>query len=230
MIAVIIPCYNEAGNLKEVVEEIQSLHENLEIIIIDDASTDKTLYIAKKLQNVQVLNLPINLGVGAAMQLAFKKIAHKNYRAAIKFDGDGQHNPKYIKSLLKPILQNKADITIGSRYLKKNTYKTPITRRVGQKILALAATLLTKNPYTDPTSGLRAYNKKSIKFMAKNYPNFGYPEPEELILASKNNLKTQEIFVKMRPRISGNSSITSAGAILYMTKVLLAMFFIAIRK
>ncbi len=230
MIAVIIPCYNEAKNIETVILELQNLNKTLEIFVVNDASTDNSLEVLKSIENIKILDLPINLGVGGAMQLAFKLLAWQSCSIAIKIDGDGQHDPSYLKALIEPILQGQAQITIGSRYKKNKNYKTPFIRRFGQKILALVANCLTRKNFTDPTSGFRAYNKEAIKFMAKNYPNFGYPEPEELILASKYKFNVKEVSVNMRTRLSGTSTITTFGALVYMVKVIVAMFFIALRK
>ena len=230
-INLIIPCFNEENNIGNLLHEIENLHNSrFHSIIINDCSTDHTSFIARKDINTEVIDLPINLGVGGAVQTGFILTQKEDAEFAIKLDGDGQHNPEYIEKLIKPLTENQADIVIGSRFLEKNSgYKSTMLRRLGIKILQITCKILTGLTITDPTSGFRAYNKKSIDFMAENYPNFDYPEPEEIILASKNKLRILEIPIIMRPRMFGESNITNLGSLYYMIKVILTMIFIKLR-
>jgi glycosyltransferase involved in cell wall biosynthesis len=175
--------------------------------------------------------MPVNLGVGGAIQTGLMYANVNNETMAVKLDGDGQHNPIDITGLLQPLIDDKADIVIGSRFIGENSgFKSTFLRRIGIKILQFVAWALTGQEITDPTSGFRAYNSSAIRFMAKNYPSFDYPEPEEIILASKNGLRMVEIPVVMRERQAGISTISSAMSIYYMLKVTLAMLFISLRE
>lgn len=229
-ISIIIPCYNEENNISDLLTELYNYSTSYDNIVINDCSTDNTNLIAQNTGKATVISLPINLGVGGAVQTGFIFSQKQKSEYVIKIDGDGQHNPSYINDLLEPLYTGKADIVIGSRFLKSNSgFKSTFFRRLGIKLLQISCKLLTGLNITDPTSGFRAYNKKALDFMAENYPNFDYPEPEEIILAYKNNLKIVEVPIEMRARQGGKSSISSVGSVYYMIKVILAMLFIKLR-
>ena len=230
-ICLIIPCFNESANIGPLIDEIDSVDSNLEIIVINDGSEDSTSEVAKKTGRATVIDLPVNLGVGGAVQTGFKYAMESNMNFAIKFDGDGQHDPAGLADLILPLQEDKADIVIGSRFISRNSgYQSSFWRRIGIKYFETLCKLLTGKKITDPTSGLRAYNRRAIAFMALHYPSFDYPEPEELVLAYKNNLRIEEISSVMRERKAGVSTISSGMSIYYMLKVTLAMLFIYIRE
>lgn len=227
---IIIPCFNEEENIKALLQEIKTISQDYRIVVINDCSQDNTIERASEIENITLLNLPINLGVGGAVQAGLRFALEKHADFAVKIDGDGQHDPSYIQKVLEPLLNNEADIIIGSRFLATNDgYKSTFSRRLGIKILQKLYSALTGEKITDPTSGLRAYNKKALEFMAENYPSFDYPEPEEAILAVKNGLRLKEIPVIMRERKNGRSSISPLGSIYYMIKVIISMIFIRLR-
>lgn len=227
---ILIPCFNEEENIKALLQEIKTISQDYRIVVINDCSQDNTIQKASEVENITILNLPINLGVGGAVQAGLRFALEKHADFAVKIDGDGQHDPNYIQEVLEPLLNNEADIIIGSRFLATNDgYKSTFSRRLGIKILQKLYSALTGERITDPTSGLRAYNKKALEFMAENYPSFDYPEPEEAILAVKNGLRLKEIPVTMRERKNGRSSISPLGSIYYMIKVIISMIFIRLR-
>ena len=234
-IFIIIPCYNEESNIKLLLSELKDVSKltsyDWHFIVVNDCSTDNTYSEAKKESDVVVLNLPLNLGVGGAVQTGFRYALSHNADFAVKVDGDGQHNPKDIIDLLKPIFLDEADISIGSRFLKKGGgFKSSFFRRLGIIIIQVICCLLTRKRISDPTSGYRGYSKKIIEFMAENYPSFDYPEPEEIVLADKNGFRLVEVPVEMRERKSGKSSISFYGSFYYMLKVIISMLFIKMRK
>ncbi len=227
---VIIPAFNEAENISNVIKSLKREIPDAHILVINDASTDDTSYIASSTNLAKVIDLPANLGIGGAVQTGFKFAAAGNYDIALQFDGDGQHLASEIKPLINPILEKKADVVIGSRFLDKNYtgFKSTFTRRIGIHIFGIVNSIIIGQRITDNTSGFRAYNKKAIQFLAKNYP-VDFPEPEAVILLGKNNFKLAEIFTKMKERENGISSISSGDSFYYMIKVLLAVFINAIR-
>ncbi len=230
-VCIIVPCYNEQDNITRVINEITDLPGEKVILVINDGSTDKTSERAKATGKAIVIDLPANLGVGGAVQTGFKYASRNKFDIAIKLDGDGQHDPQCIQQLLRPILENEADIVIGSRFIQNNEgFKSTFWRRAGIKFFEMICKILTGTKITDATSGLRAYNRRSIEFMSLYYPSFDYPEPEEIILAGKNQFKLMEIPATMRKRMSGESTISSAMSIYYMLKVTLAMIFISLRN
>lgn len=229
-IFVLIPCFNEAENVLPLVTEVKKSVLNAKIIVINDGSTDHTSLSGRKAGAV-TLDLPVNLGVGGAMQTGFIYCTRHGAMRAIKIDGDGQHPPREAMTILSAIDQSQADIVIGSRFLNKtHGYKSTITRRMGIKIISLICRVLTGMTITDPTSGFRAYSQKALTLFAENYPDFDYPEPEEIILAHKYGLKIVEVPVEMRDRKFGISTLTPSISCYYMIKVSLAMIFIFLRK
>lgn len=228
---VIVPCYNEQENAPEVVREIAATVNDACIVVVNDGSQDHTSMMARQTGKAVVLDLPVNLGVGGAVQTGFKYALETDAMYAVKLDGDGQHPPEYIPELLQPLQNGQADIVIGSRFLADNQgFRSSFTRRIGIKILQWLCYLLTGHRISDPTSGFRAYNQRAITFMARHYPTFDYPEPEEIVLAARNNLKVIEIPVLMRDRRHGLSTISSGVSVYYMLKVTLAMIFIFLRR
>lgn len=224
----IVPCFNEEENIEHLIKELSSYSDILDFVIINDNSTDQTSSICEK-NNVNVINLPCNLGIGGAVQTGYIYAKKNNYDIAIQIDGDGQHDPAYIKDLIDPIIENGLDFVIGSRFIKKEGFQSSTTRRIGIFYFAGLLKFLTKQKVSDPTSGFRACNKKVINLFADNYPT-DYPEPESIMALSRNGYSIAEIPVQMRERNGGISSIKSLKSIYYMIKVTLAIVIDYTRK
>lgn len=226
-IAVIVPAYNEEKNIASVVNEINSIDVgsdySLEVVVVNDCSLDHTLSVASKLRCV-LIDLPINLGIGGAMQTGFKYAFENNYDFAMQVDGDGQHPPDEIPKLIAAITQNEYDVIIGSRFIENTGFLSTFTRRLGIVFFKHLIRLFCGIIITDSTSGFRIINKKALAIVNEYYPD-EYPEPESIILYKKNNLKIGEVPVKMLKRQSGVSSIRSFTSLYYMVKVSLAIFF-----
>ena len=223
-ILVIVPAYNEEASIKYVINKIKNNSGiNVDIIVINDASKDKTSEFAKE-AGAAVLDLPNNLGIGGAMQTGFKYAVRNNYDIAIQVDGDGQHNPEYIKDIISPVIDGCCDAVIGSRFVgvEKKGFQSSGMRRFGITILSAAIRLTAGYPIKDPTSGFRALNKKVIQLFSEDYPN-DYPEPESIVILQKKGLRILETPVVMSERYGGTSSIKKFDAVYYMFKVLLAI-------
>lgn len=201
----IIPAYNEEGNIEALISKIREFE--IDIIVINDNSTDQTLKIIKKLQ-VDYIDLPCNLGIGGAVQTGYTYGVKNGYDIAIQIDGDGQHNPKYIQDLINPIIRNEADMVIGSRYINKEGFQSTFLRRIGIKYFSYLIKILTGKKITDPTSGFRACNLKTMFYFSKYYP-IDYPEPESITALLRQNSEILEIPVTMLERKSGLSSLIS---------------------
>jgi len=228
-VAVIVPAYNEEMSIGNVLDELNSQNPgNWDVIVVNDKSQDNTLQVAMKHPNV-VIDLPINLGIGGCVQSGLLYAYRHNYSFAIQFDSDGQHVANEIKTLLWGMNETKADVVIGSRFIRSfsGQFKSSFNRRIGINLISIATKLLTGKRIKDPTSGFRAFNNAAIKLFAENYP-VHFPEPESIILLHKNNFKVHEVSTLMNPRNGGRSSIEKKAGF-YMISVLLGMIISAMR-
>lgn len=220
-ILAIIPALNEEKNIGFVVRSLKQTSPWLDVLVIDDGSTDQTAEIARG-QGAKVISLPVNLGIGGAVQTGFLYAVRNNYDVAMQVDGDGQHRAEETKKLVDPILAGETDVAIGSRFLKKTAYKAPWPRRMGMYILSKTIQSVVGKKYTDPTSGFRAYNQKALRVVSAHY-SIDYPEPDSIVTLVKNGLRVTEVSVEMDARLSGKSSITPFKSCYYMFKVCLTI-------
>ncbi len=219
-----MPAYNEEDSIASTLTTLMRIREKIstvDVCVINDGSKDRTVEIASQF-DIVLLDLPQNLGIGGAVQTGYKYADKHGYDIAIQFDADGQHNADDLRELIQPIINNEADMVIGSRFLEKTQYKGSSARRLGIYYFYLILKFLTGQRFTDPTSGFRAKNAKVIKLFAENYPK-DYPEPEVLILLHKKGLRIKEITAHMNARQGGVSSINSWKSIYYMAKVTLSI-------
>lgn len=230
-ILAIIPAFNEQDNIKDLLHRFSTL--DVDVLIVNDCSTDNTGYIcsdlAKVNDRINLINLPCNLGIGGAVQTGYKYALLHDYDIAIQVDGDGQHNPEYIQELIAPIISTNADFVIGSRYLEKKGFQSTYLRRFGINYFTKLIKILYGYTVTDPTSGFRACNKKIIQVFGNNYP-VDYPEPESIVLLLRERYKIKEVAVIMNERSGGKSSINTYKAVYYMIKVSLAVLIDTLRK
>jgi glycosyltransferase involved in cell wall biosynthesis len=227
-ILVIVPAYNEEESLPGVISDLRQNAPGADIVVVNDGSRDRTLQIARE-TGVKVLDLPVNLGIGGAMQAGYLYAAKHDYDVAVQFDGDGQHCACEIEKLLRPLAQGEADLVIGSRFVQPGDYQAPFLRRIGIYIFSFTLSRILDSPVTDTTSGFRAANKKVAGYFSRSYPE-DYPEVEALVLLHKQGLRITEVPVSMRGRTGGRTSITAMRSVYYMVKVLLAVFIDLLKK
>ncbi len=229
-ILVIIPAYNEEESIMKVIESIKELSISVDYVVINDCSTDKTKSILQ-CNYTNYLDLPVNLGIGGAVQAGYKFARENNYDIAVQIDGDGQHDPRYIEELVKPIIDNQADACVGSRFIEKEGFQSSWLRRFGINLLSNCISIFYGQKIYDVTSGFRAVNRELINIYAHDYAQ-DYPEPEALVTAIMHNQRIIEVPVQMRERFGGTSSIHSFKSVYYMLKVSLAIIFrrITLRK
>ncbi len=216
---IIIPAYNEAGNLEQLVENLIHNYPQYDYVVINDGSTDDTRKLCTT-KGYNLLDLPVNLGLAGAIKSGMKYANFYGYDYVIQIDGDGQHNPAYIEDMLKKMKETDADIVIGSRF---KTKKKPLTlRMIGSQILTYAIKLTTKGKYIgDVTSGMRLFNKRMIK-------KFGYnmhysPEPDTLAYLLNCGAKIEEVQVQMNEREAGESYLIGFMSVHYMTQMLFSI-------
>ena len=181
-----------------------------------------------KEHNYNYVSLPINLGIGGAVQTGYKYAEKYGYDIAVQVDGDGQHDPAFLAKMADYLEEHDLDMVIGSRFIDKEGFQSSFMRRVGIVYFTGLIKMLTGKTITDPTSGLRLAGKKVIKLFAENYPK-DYPEPETAVTAINHGMKIEEIPVIMRARQGGVSSITMKKSVYYMIKVTIAIIIEALR-
>jgi glycosyltransferase involved in cell wall biosynthesis len=219
----VVPAYNEQATVGRVIAGVREHAPEFDIVVIDDGSTDRTREIAEA-SGVRVLRLPFNVGIGGAVQAGFNYALEQGYDYLVQVDGDCQHDPAEIGTLVHTMKTDRSnDVIVGSRFLKDLQYVGPISRRAGIHVFAFLLSRFVGQKITDPTSGFRLYNRRAISLFARDYPH-DYPEVEAVLVLHFHRLRMREVAVRMFQRGGGASSISSGKSIYYMIKVLLAIF------
>lgn len=224
---IIIPAYNESASIEKTVLNIQENAPTFDYIVVNDCSTDNTLAICRE-KGFPVLDLPMNLGIGGAVQTGYLYAYENGYDAAVQVDGDGQHDPAFLNEMAVYLKEHDLDMVIGSRFIEKEGFQSSRARRMGIVYFSRLIKMMTGKVVTDPTSGLRMAGKKVIRNFAENYPK-DYPEPESVVSILRKGMKVKEIPVVMKERQGGVSSISMSKSIYYMVKVTLAILIERIR-
>lgn len=228
-ILVILPAYNESLNIARTVGDIRAELPLADILVINDGSGDATAAAARD-AGARVLNMPYNVGIGAAVQTGFQFAELNDYHIVLRNDGDGQHAPESNRALLTALDAHDVDVVIGSRFIsRQGDYGTSALRRLGSAILARLLSSIIGQRVTDPTSGCSAYNRRAIRLLAQVYPH-DYPEPEAVVILHRGGLRQMETSVRMMPRQHGRSSITAGRSVYYMIKVILAILINLLRR
>lgn len=229
-VAFVIPAYNEELNIVKVIDEIKSEFNNAKIIVVDDGSKDDTkkIVIGKE---VTCISQPFNMGYAMALQTGIKYAKLKGYKRVIQFDADGQHIASEARKLIEKIEETNCDIVIGSRFLKKGSYKQTFFRKLGTNIFSFLIKVFCKKKISDPTSGFQCLGEKAIDRFSSfgMYPEF--PDANLIIELLYSGFKIEEIPVKMRLREYGESM---HGGILkpikYMISILYTICIIILRN
>jgi glycosyltransferase involved in cell wall biosynthesis len=222
-VLIVVPAYNEAGNLPYVVESLRRVGPDWDIAVVDDGSTDGTAAVAESLGTV-VLRLPFNLGIGGAVQTGLIYATRQGYDVCVQVDGDAQHDAEETAKLVETLISSEADVVVGSRFLAgaENNFRSTFQRRIGIQLLRIVISALSGQKVSDPTSGHRAFGRRAIEILSRYYPQ-QYPEPEVLHLLLHEGLEVVEVPVRMHARRHGESSIRLLHSPLYMIKVLVAV-------
>ncbi len=219
-VLLIVPAYNEALNIEKTIADITT-NTTYDYLIINDCSKDKTQEICEK-NHFSIISLPINYGLTSAIQVGMKYAYQKAYDIVIQFDGDGQHDARYVKDLVREIEEEKYNLVIGSRFV---TQKKPRSMRMlGSILLTLAIKLTTGKTIKDPTSGMRAYDRQTIKEFVENASLT--PEPDTLVYMLKKGMRIKEVQVEMREREFGESYLKPLKSAEYMINMFFSILFI----
>ena len=230
-VLVIVPCFNEAESVASLYTELAAIGVpgcSVTPLFINDASTDSTLRVLRTL-GASYLDNSVNLGIGGTVQLGFMYALQNGFDIAVQVDGDGQHPPSELHKLLEPLLDNRADVVIGSRFIHNTGFRSTGLRRAGIRVFVWLNRLLTGNVINDSTSGYRSYNRKAFSELVHYYPD-EYPEPEALVYLANKRLRLLEVPVLMTERRGGSSSIRSLWSVYYMAKVTLNILFLHARR
>lgn len=225
---IIIPAYNEESNIEKTVSAIQKNAQGFDYVIINDCSLDSTRKICEE-KGYNIVNLPINLGIGGAVQTGYRYALENDYDVAVQVDGDGQHDPEFLNIMAEYLEKENLDMVIGSRFIEKEGFQSSKLRRIGIVFFSVLIKTLAGVKITDPTSGLRMAGKNVIALFAEDYPR-DYPEPESVVTVIRRGMKVEEIPVVMKEREGGVSSISLKKSVYYMIKVTLAILIERIRK
>ena len=225
---VIIPAYNEEKSIVRTIEDIRANAPDFDYVVINDCSSDDTLHVCKK-EGIRVLSLPVNLGIGGAVQTGYLYALKNGYDYAVQFDGDGQHDARFLPEMRGRMAEEGIDLLIGSRFITGEGFQSSAMRRFGIRFFYGLIFLMTGAKVSDPTSGMRMADRKVIEMFAHSYPK-DYPEPESVVAVLQAGFSVAEHPVLMRERTEGTSSISPIRSVYYMIKVTLAILVERFRK
>ncbi len=235
-ILAIIPAYNEEEKIGQVVRKIRGSDERIDIVVIDDGSTDRTTRHSR-LAGAKVVRLSSNMGYGVALQTGYKYAFERGYDFVVQLDGDGQHDPVYIPQLLEEIMSGEADLVLGSRFMTEVSGKIPlhnfkpgITRKLGIGLFAFLTTALIGLSVTDPLSGYQAYNRKVIAFFTRDFFPCDYPDADVIIMVHRAGFKIRELPMVMYERENGTSMHSGLRPVYYVFKMFLSILMTMLRK
>jgi len=224
----VIPAYNEEASLPATLIELAAEAPGLDVVVVDDGSRDRTARVARA-AGVPTLVLPVNLGVGAALQTGFRYALERGYDTAVQFDADGQHDPRDLPGLLSPLAEGRADLAIGSRFVEgRGDYRPPRLRGLGMALFSGLTSLAVGRRLTDTTSGLRAYGRRVMRLCLDYFPQ-DFPDAPLLIWLARRGVRWVEVPVRMRARRGGASFYTFAKSAYYPYKTLLASLIAMLR-
>ncbi|MFA5090828.1 MAG: glycosyltransferase family 2 protein [Candidatus Omnitrophota bacterium] len=227
---VIIPAYNEEARIGGVIRGIVGLDIGLDIVVVNDGSFDGTCGCAKT-EGAAVLNHPINMGYGAALQTGYKYALENGYDIVVQMDGDGQHDPKYIPYMLDASSKEDVDVVIGSRFKQDSGYQAPVLRRLGMIFFGILVTLVTRRKTTDPTSGYQAIRRRVLPFLASEEFPCDYADADLLIMLYYNGFTTAEFPMQMYLNERGKSMHSGIpGNLYYVFKICLSIFLTVVRE
>lgn len=218
-VLVIVPAFNEEANLPSLLDDPAGYGHA--VVVVNDCSSDRTSAVARD-SSVAVLDLPANLGIGGGVQTGFQYAVANDFDIAVQIDGDGQHDPRWISTVIQPLIDGECDCVIGSRYLPNNPdrdYKTPLARRIGMHFSTTILRLATGLKIYDTTSGFRALNRSAFEFFARSYP-VDHPEAEALLVLFRKGFRIKEVPIRMRRRVHGSSLFNLTRAALYPLRVI----------
>lgn len=203
-VLVVVPALNEAPTVAGVVQRVFEALPGVEVLVVDDGSTDRTAREART-AGAHVVRLPYNLGVGGAMRTGFRYAEREGFDAVVQIDGDGQHDPAFLPAVLAGL--ERADVVIGARFAGAGDYAVRGPRSWAMRVLSRVVGRIVRAPLTDVTSGFRAANRRAIRVFALHYPaEYLGDTVESLVIARRSGLAVAQVPVAMRVREHGRPS------------------------
>jgi len=220
---VVIPAWNEQETIADVVVEVRRTLPNVDILVVNDGSTDLTSDAAAG-SGATVLDLPINLGVGGAMRAGYAYAFRRGYPRVVQLDADGQHDPASVPALLETMERESADIVIGARFAGVGDYTVRGPRRWSMHLLSFVLSRVAGTRLTDTTSGFKLCGRTAIRLFATNYPaEYLGDTIESLVIASRAGLVVRQVGVTMRPRAGGTPSQGALMSAAFLVRAVLAL-------
>ncbi|MBM7076355.1 glycosyltransferase family 2 protein [Micromonospora rifamycinica] len=227
-VLIIIPALNESGSIADVVGEVRGELPGVDVLVVDDGSTDRTAAVAAA-AGARVAKLPYNLGVGGAMRLGYRYARDNDYDVAIQIDADGQHDPRYVPKLVDLLDDN--DLVIGARFAGEGDYSVRGPRRWAMVMLSGVLSRVAKTRLTDTTSGFRAANRRVIEMFAGWYPaEYLGDTVETLVHTARRGYRIRQVPVAMRKRMAGTPSHSPAKAMIYLGRAFAVLTLALIRR
>jgi hypothetical protein len=226
---VLIPAYNEAEVIGEVIRAIRAACPEFDLLVVDDGSLDRTDEAARA-AGAAVVRHPHNMGYGVAIQTGYKYARARDYQFLVQIDGDGQHDPAFIAALLEPVKNDETDFALGSRFLSVESYRPSFTRRLGILLFRKLVTVLIGRPITDPTSGYAAFNQKVIRFFTTDIFPCDYPDADMLLTLNLAGFRIREVPVRMLANARGSSMHHGLKPLYYIFKMFLSLLVTLLRS
>lgn len=220
-ILILVPAFNEEGAIAGVIDEIRRVLGPLDILVVDDCSTDSTVSLARA-RGVRVLTLPHHLGLGGCVQAGYRLAFELGYDYVVRLDGDGQMDPRDVPAILEKLRETGVQMVIGSRYLEGGAPYTSVTRSLGINFFRMVLRPILGRPVRDPTSGFVGVNREALQVFSRSFP-LEYPEIEALVVLRRKAFRFEEVPCRVRPRQAGTSTITPAKSLYYIVHVLLGV-------
>ncbi len=226
---VVMPAHDEEESVGTTLERVRLALPEADVVVVNDYSSDRTTAVAEA-HGARVVELPCNLGYGGAVQTGFKYAVAHGYDVVIQMDADGQHDPGSARALLAPVLAGEAEVAIGSRFLGQAKYRIPGLRRLGMQVFGGIVTFVTRQRFSDPTSGFQALDRRVVEFLARDHYPSDFPDADTIILLALAGFRVREVPVTMEARVAGTSMHSNLKAFYYVAKMTLSILMVLLRR
>jgi glycosyltransferase involved in cell wall biosynthesis len=229
-VLIIVPAFREEKSIHSVLLDLKRQAPGYDILVIDDGSKDRTCEICAGI-DCNIIKHPFNMGYGVSIQTGYKFAWQKGYDVVVQVDGDNQHDPAYIPTLLDALAEGGVDVVVGSRFLDNPACDWPLARKVGINLFSRLVSLITGQRVTDSTSGFQALSRRAFGFFSQldNFP-YDYPDADTLLTLHFAGLKFKEVPVRMRDRVFGQSMTAGLSSLIYVAKMLISILIVLLRK